>query len=75
VTSHVATAVSQLAARTDDPLRDVEPEFRQEAVRLLQAAGVGDELLESLRAYVPRSRAAAVRIFGESLPEGLRLLG
>jgi molecular chaperone DnaK (HSP70) len=75
LTTHVATAVSQLAARTDDPLRDVEPEFRQEAVRLLQGAGVGDELLESLRAYVPRSRAAAVRIFGESLPEGLRLLG
>jgi hypothetical protein len=75
LTTHVATAVSQLAARTDDPLRDVEPEFRQKAVRLLQEAGVGDELLESLRAYVPRSRAAAVRIFGESLPEGLRLLG
>ncbi|HEY0172256.1 MAG TPA: Hsp70 family protein [Pyrinomonadaceae bacterium] len=75
LTTHVATAVSQLAARTDDPLRDVEPEFRQEAVRLLREAGVGDELLESLRAYVPRSRAAAVRIFGESLPEGLRLLG
>ncbi|MET0626028.1 MAG: Hsp70 family protein [Pyrinomonadaceae bacterium] len=75
VTAHVATAVSQLAARTDDPLRDVEPEFRQQAVSRLQAAGIGDELLESLRAYVPRSRAAAVRIFGESLPEGLRLLG
>lgn len=75
LTTHVATAVSQLAARTDDPLRDVAPEFRQEAVRLLREAGIGDELLEGLRAYVPRSRAAAVRIFGESLPEGLRLLG
>jgi hypothetical protein len=75
MTAHVATAVSQLAARTDDPLRDVEPQFRQEAVRLLQEAGVSDDLLEGLRAYVPRSRAAAVRIFGESLPEGLRLLG
>jgi molecular chaperone DnaK (HSP70) len=75
LTPHVATAVSQLAARTDDPLRDVEPEFRQEAIRRLQEAGAGDELLRSLRAYVPQSRAAAVRIFGESLPEGLRLLG
>ncbi|HKP11890.1 MAG TPA: molecular chaperone DnaK, partial [Blastocatellia bacterium] len=75
LTAHVATAVSQLAARTDDPLRDVEPEFRQEAVRRLREAGVADELIESLRAYVPRSRAAAVRIFGESLPEGLRLTG
>jgi hypothetical protein len=75
LTGHIATAVSQLAARTDDPLRDVEPEFRQEAIRRLQEAGVGDELLQSLLAYVPRSRAAAARIFGESLPEGLRLLG
>ncbi|HEX8353978.1 MAG TPA: Hsp70 family protein [Pyrinomonadaceae bacterium] len=75
LTGHVATAVSQLAARTDDPLRDVEPDFRQEAVRRLQEAGAGEEALEALRAFTPRSRAAAVRIFGESLPEGLRLLG
>src|SRR5215207_655404 len=74
LTPAVATAVSQLAARTDDPLRDVEPELRLEAVRRLQEAGVADELIESLRAYVPRSEAAAVRIFGESLPEGLRLI-
>jgi hypothetical protein len=73
LTPAVATAVAQLAARTDDPLRDVEPEFRLEAFRRLQAAGVADELIEGLRACVPRSRAAAVRIFGESLPEGLRL--
>ena len=74
LTPHVAAAVSQLAARTDDPLRDVGSEFRQEAIRLLREAGAGDEVLEGLRAYVPRNRAAAVRMFGESLPEGLRLL-
>ena len=75
LTPAVATAVAQLAARTDDPLRDVEPEFRQEVVRRFEAAGVGGELLEGLQTYVPPSRAAAARIFGESLPEGLRLLG
>ncbi|HEX8557018.1 MAG TPA: Hsp70 family protein [Pyrinomonadaceae bacterium] len=75
LTPHVATAVSQLAARTDDPLRDVEPEFTHEAIRRLQEAGAADELVESLRVYAPRSKAAAVRIFGESLPEGLRLTG
>jgi hypothetical protein len=74
LTAHVATAVSQLAARTEDPLRDVEPGFREEAIRRLQEADVSEEVLEVMRAYVPRSRAAAVRIFGESLPEGLRLL-
>jgi hypothetical protein len=75
LTAHVATAVSQLAARTDDPLRDVEPDFRQEVIQRLEAAGTGEEILEGLRTYMPRSRDAAVRIFGESLPEGLRLLG
>ena len=75
LTPHVAAAVSQLAARTDDPLRDVEPGFRQEAVRRLEEAGAGEEVIEALRTHVPRSRTAAVLIFGESLPEGLRLLG
>jgi hypothetical protein len=73
LTPAVATAISQLAARTDDPLRDIEPEFRQRAIGLLQEAGIADELFESLRAYKPRSRAADVLLFGESLPEGLRL--
>jgi hypothetical protein len=40
----------------------------------LEEAGLGGEVIEGLRAYVPRSRAAAARMFGESLPEGLRLL-
>ena len=74
LTTHVASAVVQLAARTDDPLRDIEPEIRQRASERLSAAGVDAELLESLRAYVPPTRADAVRIFGESLPEGLRLV-
>ncbi|HEV2763002.1 MAG TPA: hypothetical protein VGV38_08410, partial [Pyrinomonadaceae bacterium] len=75
LTTHVASAVAQLAARTDDPLRDVEPEFRESAVERLSAAGAPEEVLESLRTYVPPERADAVRMFGESLPEGLRLLG
>lgn len=46
----VVPAVSQLAPRTDDPLRDVEPEVKQEA-QWLQEAGAAVELLESLHAY------------------------
>ncbi len=71
---HVAAAVVQLAALTNDSLRDVEPEIRQAAIENLSRAGIGDELLASLRAYVPPSRADAARLFGESLPAGLRLL-
>ena len=75
LSSHVFTAVSQLAARTDDPLRDVAADFRTEAIGRLEAAGANEEALAPLRTYVPRTRAAAVSIFGESLPEGLRLTG
>jgi molecular chaperone DnaK (HSP70) len=74
LTPHVAAAVVQLTARTDDPLRDVEPEIRDGAIERLSAAGTAAEQLAGLRAYVPRTRADAARIFGESLPEGLRLL-
>ncbi|MBV9926065.1 MAG: Hsp70 family protein [Acidobacteria bacterium] len=75
LSSHVFTAVSQLAARTDDPLRDVDDNFRAVAVRRLEAVGASEEAIEPLRHYVPRTRAAAVSLFGESLPEGLRLTG
>ena len=73
LTAHVASAVVQLAARTDDPLRDVEPEIRQAAIEKLNAAGADEALIESLRSCVPPTRTDAARIFGESLPEGLRL--
>jgi len=75
VTPHSAAAVVQLAALANDPLRDVEPQVRQAAVEKLSGAGIDDELIQSLRTYVPPTRADAVRIFGESLPEGLRLIG
>jgi len=67
--------VVQLAALANDPLRDVEPQVRQAAIEKLSGVGADDELIQSLRTYVPPTRADAVRIFGESLPEGLRLIG
>ena len=75
LTSHSAAAVVQLAALANDPLRDVEPQVRQAAIEKLSGVGADDELIQSLRTYVPPTRADAVRIFGESLPEGLRLIG
>ncbi len=74
LTQHVASAVVQLAGITGDSLRDVEPEIRQRAVEKLITAGVDAGLLESLRTFIAPTRADAVRAFGESLPEGLRLL-
>lgn len=75
LTTDVASAIVQLGARTDDPLRDIESDLRWSALLRLNEVGMTEGLLESLREYVPPGRNDAVRIFGESLPEGLRLVG
>ena len=75
LTPDVASAVVQLGARTNDSHRDVEADVRWEAMVRLNEVGLTGALIESLREYVPPGRNDAVRIFGESLPEGLRLVG
>jgi molecular chaperone DnaK (HSP70) len=75
LTPDVASAVVQLGARTNDPHRDVDADARWDAMVKLNEAGLTGALIESLREYVPPGRNDAVRIFGESLPEGLRLIG
>jgi hypothetical protein len=74
LTPDVASAVVQLGARTNDPHRDVDADARWEAMVRLNEVGLTGALIESLREYVPPGRNDAVRIFGESLPEGLRLV-
>jgi hypothetical protein len=71
MTPDVASAVVQLGARTGDPLRDTDEEVRQKAIEAV--AGVAPQLVPSLREYIPPGGSDALRIFGESLPEGLRL--
>ncbi|MBO0726513.1 MAG: molecular chaperone DnaK, partial [Blastocatellia bacterium] len=75
LTPDVASAVVQLGARTNDAHRDVDADARWDAMVRLNEAGLAGALIESLREYVPPGRNDAVRIFGESLPEGLRLVG
>jgi hypothetical protein len=65
----------QLGARTDDPVRDIHSDLRQTILETLTAAGTTDALLQRLRDYTPPARDDAARLFGESLPEGLRLAG
>ena len=74
-TPETASAVVQLGSLTGDHLRDVDEELRQKAIARLTAAGISSELIRSLQQYVPPAQADALRIFGESLPEGLRLVG
>jgi molecular chaperone DnaK (HSP70) len=75
LTRDVVSAIVQLGARTNDPVRDIDSDFRGLLVTMLNEAGVTDGLMEVLRQYVPQGRGDAVRIFGESLPEGLHLVG
>jgi len=75
LTADVAQALVQLGAFTTDAERDIDAALRGKVIARLAAAGHADELIESLRTYVPPARTDALRIFGESLPEGLRLVG
>jgi DNA-K related protein/Hsp70 protein len=74
LTPDVASAIVQLGALTGDHHRDIDGDLRWAALVKLNEAGMTEGLLESLREYVPPGRKDAVRIFGESLPEGLRFV-
>jgi hypothetical protein len=74
-TVETASAVVQLGSLTGDHLRDIDQDLRQKAMAHLTATGISDDLSRGLQQYVPPAQADAVRIFGESLPEGLRLVG
>ena len=75
ITSEAAAAVAQLGALTGDRARDVAADVRHRAIAALHAAGFEGEILVPLREVVAVDRAAASRVFGESLPEGLRVEG
>ena len=75
LTPDIAEIIVQLGARTDDPVRDISDDIRQTILETLTAAGTTDTLLQRLHDYTPPARADAARLFGESLPEGLRLAG
>jgi hypothetical protein len=68
-----ASAIVQMAARTDDPARDVSDAARDAVLARLLEAGITEELLRPLREPVRIDRLTGGRLFGETLPEGLRL--
>lgn len=69
----LAAAVLLIGARTGDPARDIPIEVAEAASARLKAGGVEPDLLRGLRELLEPDRADAGRVFGESLPEGLRL--
>jgi molecular chaperone DnaK (HSP70) len=74
ITPDAAGAVVHIGARTGDPARDVPLAVGESARERLIQAGLDAGALEPLRTVVPPDRADAGRVFGESLPEGLRLV-
>ena len=70
LTSDAAAAVADIGARTDDPARDIAPTAAAVAIERLEAAGYPTE---ALRRAVPPQRRDVGRVFGESLPAGLKV--
>jgi hypothetical protein len=72
LTPDVAAAVVQIGARVGDSLRDVEGDVRDRALTRLRAAAMPGDGIRPLVEIVdtPADRS---RVFGEPLPEGLRL--
>jgi hypothetical protein len=58
-----------------DRARDVGPEARELALRVLAEAGAPESLARPVREPVALGAADEQRIFGESLPAGLKVLG
>ena len=70
-TPAVASAVLQIARRTDDRSREIDEAIREQAISRLSTLGVPFETVQLLSKFVPPERADAVRSSGESLPPGL----
>ncbi len=65
-------AIGEIAARTDDPARDIGEPARDAALSWLEQAGADDDIIRMVREPVTTHRAVP-RLYGEPLPLGLRL--
>jgi hypothetical protein len=67
-------AIAHIGARTGDPARDISDPLASSAAARLSAAGFDDEA-RRLREVARSSVVETGRLFGEALPEGLKLGG
>ena len=74
LTPDAVSAIVQLGAKTDDPARDIDEARRKEILRRLEPQACAEQALQSLRDFMPPARLDAAKVFGESLPDGLRLV-
>ena len=69
-----AFAATQIARMTGDRWRDLPPEVRTGVVRKLQSVNAPPAWIALVREVVELDAADARLVFGESLPQGLKLL-
>jgi hypothetical protein len=69
----LAAAIADIGAMTGDPARDVGDASREAALARLAEEGAPPDALRRLREQVHPDRLASARVFGETLPEGLRI--
>src|ERR671930_617811 len=74
LTADAAFAITLLAARTDDPERDIDDKLRRRAISSLNIIGAAAEWIQMVKEYHAPSRGDASRMFGESLPKGLQFV-
>jgi hypothetical protein len=70
----VSFAAMQLARATGDRARDLEPELRETVARQLEILRAPELWIRAVREGTPMEKSDEARIFGESLPAGLKLL-
>jgi len=68
----VGTAISQMARKTGDRMRDLSPEFMNQVIQWMRIHDLADEmqLLTSIKPMATREESV---IFGEALPSGIVL--
>ncbi len=69
-----AFAATLLARKSGDRERDVDPDMRDHVVQRLRAARASESWIRMVSQVVQLDEADERRVFGESLPPGLRLL-
>jgi hypothetical protein len=70
-----AFAAVQLSRLTGDRSRDLPEDARDAVIRRLQALGAAPGWVRMVREVVALDQTDTGRVFGESLPAGLKLLG
>jgi hypothetical protein len=68
-------AIAQIATRVADAALDIDEPHRAAVIDLLGTSGAPPDLIDAVQHARDRDRRDAVRYFGETLPEGLRVDG